>query len=73
MDKNKFAEFTELREMAMDILRDRAKERKVCLRVQALTNSEDMLSIEQVLEELRALKQGGMGFTEVFADVVSSS
>ena len=73
MDKNKFAEFTELREMAMDILRDRAKERKVCLRVQALMNSEDMLSVEQVLEELRALKKGGMAFTEVFADVVSSS
>jgi len=73
MDKNKFAEFTELREMAMDILRDRAKERNVCLRVQALMNSEDMLSVEQVLEELRALKKGRMAFTEVFADVVSSS
>ena len=67
MDKNKFAEFTELREMAMDILRDRAKERNVCLRVQELMNSEDMLSVEQVLEELRALKKGGMAFTEVFA------
>jgi len=73
MDKNKFAEFTELREMAMDILRDRAKERNVCLRVQALMNSEDMLSVEQVLEELRALKKGEMDFTEAFADVVSSS
>jgi len=73
MDKNKFAEFTELREMAMDILRDRAKERRVCLRVQALMNSEDMLSVEQVLEELRALKKGEMDFTEAFADVVSSS
>ena len=73
MDKNKFAEFTELREMAMDILRDRAKERRVCLRVQALMNSEDMLSVEQVLEELRALKKGEMDFTEAFVDVVSSS
>jgi len=73
MDKNKFAEFTELREMAMDILRDRAKERKVCLRVQALMNSEDTLSVKQVLEELRALKKDGMAVTEVFVDVVSSS
>ena len=71
MDKNKFAEFTELREMAMDILRDRAKERNVCLRVQSLMNSEDMLSAEQVFEELRALKKGGN--TEVFADAGSSS
>ena len=73
MDKNKFAEFTELREMAMDILRDRAKDRKVCLRVQALMNSEDTLSVKQVLEELRALKKDGMAVTQVFVDVVSSS
>ena len=70
--QKKFTEFTELREMAMHILRDRARERKVCLRVQALMNSEDTLSVEQVFAELRALTKGGMSFTDVFA-VVSSS
>ena len=61
--KQKFAEHTRLRELAMEILLDRAKDRQVCLRVQALMNSEDTLSPEEVFEELTALKQREMAFT----------
>jgi len=73
MDKKHSPRFTELQEMAMDILRNRARERKVCLRVQALMNSEDTLSVEQVFAELPALTKEGMSFTDVFADLGSSS
>jgi len=59
-----------IRQAAIQTLEKHGDDPEVCRQVEALVGSlDDTLSDEVILEELKALKNSGIPFQEVFADV----